>query len=95
MSQLLDLTEEQIAALEARTEGWIAGLQLAALALQALSGQATVMPGLGQQDQIAGFVRSFGGSHRYVMDYLMDEVLAAIFNWIEADAPIPNPMAHG
>ncbi|MEM7117393.1 MAG: LuxR C-terminal-related transcriptional regulator [Chloroflexota bacterium] len=58
----LRLTEADIAALEARTEGWIAGLQLAALALQS------------QQD--AGrFIESFGGSHRFVLDYLMEEVL--------------------
>lgn len=58
----LQLTEEDIAALEARTEGWIAGLQLAALSLQ------------GHQDT-AGFIESFTGSHRFVLDYLVEEVL--------------------
>lgn len=58
----LELTAEDIAALESRTEGWIAGLQLAALAMR------------GQKD-IAGFIRSFTGSHRFVLDYLAEEVL--------------------
>ena len=48
-----------------RTEGWITGLQLAAVAMQ----------GLRQREQIAHFIHSFGGSHRYVIDYLIDEVL--------------------
>ncbi|MGH3175176.1 MAG: hypothetical protein ACRDPF_15085, partial [Streptosporangiaceae bacterium] len=51
-----------VAALTARTEGWAAGLQLAALSLQ------------GQADP-TGFVAAFSGSHRYVLDYLTDEVL--------------------
>jgi LuxR family transcriptional regulator, maltose regulon positive regulatory protein len=58
----LDLREADIAALEARTEGWIAGLQLAALAMQ------------GRSDT-AGFIRAFTGSHRFVLDYLAGEVL--------------------
>ncbi len=58
----LRLTPEQIATLEARTEGWIAGLQLAALSLR------------GQTDT-AAFLASFSGSHRYIVDYLTDEVL--------------------
>jgi LuxR family maltose regulon positive regulatory protein len=53
-----------VAALEARTEGWIAGLQLAALSLQGRP-----------PDGIAPFVAAFAGSHRYVVDYLVDEVL--------------------
>jgi LuxR family maltose regulon positive regulatory protein len=59
----LSLTAGQIAALETRTEGWIAGLQLAALSLR------------GCEDP-AGFVRAFTGSHRFVFDYLIDEVFA-------------------
>ncbi len=51
-----------MAALAARTEGWAAGLQLAALSLR------------GQED-MAGFVAAFTGSHRYVLDYLAEEVL--------------------
>lgn len=58
----LGLTEEQVAALEMRTEGWIAGLQLAALSLQ---GQAN------PQEMIA----SLAGSHRFIADYLVEEVL--------------------
>ncbi len=58
----LNLTAEDIAALESRTEGWIAGLQLAALSMQ------------GHPDA-AGFIQSFTGSHRFVLDYLVEEVL--------------------
>ena len=58
----LTLSAEDIAALEARTEGWIAGLQLAAISMQ------------GQKDA-ATLVKSFTGSHRYVLDYLIEEVL--------------------
>jgi len=58
----IELSEENVAALDERTEGWIAGLQLAALSLQ------------GNQDPDA-FIESFTGSHRFVLDYLMEEVL--------------------
>src|SRR6266699_2728990 len=58
----LNLSAEDITALEARTEGWIAGLQLAAISLQ------------GQQDA-TGFITSFTGSHHFVLDYLVEEVL--------------------
>jgi LuxR family maltose regulon positive regulatory protein len=58
----LNLAVADIAALEERTEGWIAGLQLAALSMQ------------GRQD-VAGFVRAFAGDNRYIVDYLMEEVL--------------------
>lgn len=64
----LTLSTEDVAALEARTEGWIAGLQLAALALQ---GTRSVQ---GREDT-TNFIQSFSGSHRYVMDYLVEEVL--------------------
>jgi len=57
-----DLPGEAVAALAARTEGWAAGLQLAGLSLR------------GQADA-AGFVAAFSGSHRYVLDYLTEEVL--------------------
>ena len=62
----LALTPQQIATLEARTEGWIAGLQLAALSLQ----------GLGSGKDIARFMDAFAGNHRYVMDYLIEEVFS-------------------
>src|SRR6266516_36105 len=58
----LNLSAQDIAALETRTEGWIAGLQLAAISMQ------------GQQDA-AGFITSFTGSHHFVLDYLLEEVL--------------------
>jgi LuxR family maltose regulon positive regulatory protein len=58
----LDLTTEHAATLGARTEGWIVGLQLAALALQ-------------EHHDPDAFIQAFSGSHRYVIDYLVDEVL--------------------
>ncbi len=58
----LNLSAEDIARLATRTEGWIAGLQLAAISLQ------------GQQDA-ASFITSFTGSHHFVLDYLVEEVL--------------------
>jgi LuxR family transcriptional regulator, maltose regulon positive regulatory protein len=58
----LNLSVEDIAALENRTEGWIAGLQLAALSMH------------GRSDT-AGFIQAFTGSHRFVLDYLAEEVL--------------------
>ena len=57
----LDLSPEEVAALERRTEGWIAGLQLAALSMR------------GRAD-ITGFIQDFTGSSRYVLDYLIEEV---------------------
>jgi len=57
-----DLPEDAIAALEARTEGWAVGLQLAGLSLR-------------NHADPAGFVATFSGSHRYVLDYLTEEVL--------------------
>jgi LuxR family maltose regulon positive regulatory protein len=58
----LSLSEQDIAALESRTEGWIVGLQLAALSLQRLP-------------DTTGFIQSFTGTHRFVLDYLLEEVL--------------------
>jgi len=58
----LELSAEDIAALEQRTEGWIAGLQLAALSMR-------------DRRDVSGFVRAFSGSHRDVLDYLAEEVL--------------------
>jgi LuxR family transcriptional regulator, maltose regulon positive regulatory protein len=58
----LNLSAENISALETRTEGWIAGLQLAALSMQG-------------RDDIASFIQAFTGSHRFVLDYLAEEVL--------------------
>jgi LuxR family maltose regulon positive regulatory protein len=58
----LNLSADDIAALETRTEGWIAGLQMAALSMQ------------GRSDT-ASFIRAFTGSHHFVLDYLVEEVL--------------------
>jgi len=58
----LNLSAEEIAALETRTEGWIAGLQLAALSLQG-------------KDDTATLINSFTGSNRLVLDYLIQEVI--------------------
>ena len=58
----LGLSADDIAALEARTEGWIAGLQLAAVSMQ------------GRSDT-ASFIGSFTGTHHFVIDYLLEEVL--------------------
>jgi len=61
----LDLSAADLAALEGRTEGWIAGLQLVALSLRDLD----------NQDRHS-FVAAFTGSSRYIVDYLVDEVIA-------------------
>ncbi len=58
----LSLTSDDILALDSRTEGWIAGLQMAALSMR------------GRTD-FSAFIRAFSGSHRYILDYLADEVL--------------------
>ena len=58
----LALAEPDLATLESRTEGWIAGLHLAALSLQ------------GRQET-AAHIQAFSGSHRFVLDYLVEEVL--------------------
>jgi LuxR family maltose regulon positive regulatory protein len=59
----LNLKASERAALEAKAEGWIAGLYLAALALQGRSSDSSV------------FVAEFTGSHRNILDYLLEEVL--------------------
>lgn len=58
----LNLNEEQLQLLFKRTEGWIAGLQLTVLSMRGL-------------EDVDGFIDAFTGSHYYVMDYLMEEVL--------------------
>src|ERR687885_1809985 len=58
----LDLAARDVAALEGRTEGWIAALQLAALSMQG-------------RDDVAGFIAGFAGDDRYLVDYLVQEVL--------------------
>jgi LuxR family transcriptional regulator, maltose regulon positive regulatory protein len=59
----LELSAEDLATLEERTEGWIAGLQLAALSMQ-------------DRKDVSGFIKAFSGSYRDVLDYLAEEVLA-------------------
>ena len=94
----LNLSAEDIAALENRTEGWIAGLQLAAISMQ------------GHQDT-ASFIKSFTGSHHFVLDYLVEEVLQRQPESVQTfllrtsildrlcgplcDAVLPDPSASG
>ncbi|HEY6072974.1 MAG TPA: hypothetical protein VIV15_06140, partial [Anaerolineales bacterium] len=94
----LNLSAEDIAALESRTEGWIAGLQLAAISMQ------------GHQDA-THFIKSFTGSHHFVMDYLVEEVLQQQPESVQTfllrtsildrlcgplcDAVLPDPSASG
>ena len=58
----LELTDEEISLLEKKTEGWIAGLQLTALSMQ------------GRKD-VPDFIRALAGNNRYIMDYLLEEIL--------------------
>ena len=58
----LELTAQDVAALERRTEGWITAIQLAALSMQG-------------RDDIPAFIASFAGDDRYIVDYLVEEVL--------------------
>jgi LuxR family transcriptional regulator, maltose regulon positive regulatory protein len=58
----LDLSATDVAVLAERTEGWIAALQLAALSIQG-------------RDDVSSFVAGFGGDNRYIVDYLVEEVL--------------------
>jgi len=65
LTQMMEVTlsVKEIAALEVRTEGWIAGLQIAVLSMQG-------------HDDIPGFIRAFSGSHRHILGYLTDEVIS-------------------
>jgi LuxR family maltose regulon positive regulatory protein len=58
----LSLSQRDVFTLVARTEGWAAGLQLAALSMQ-------------EQEDVGGFISTFAGSNRHILDYLTDEVL--------------------
>jgi LuxR family maltose regulon positive regulatory protein len=58
----LDLSPQDVAVLDGRTEGWIAALQLAALSMQG-------------RDDVAGFIAGFAGDDRYIVDYLVEEVV--------------------
>jgi LuxR family maltose regulon positive regulatory protein len=59
----LNLEPAEVALLEERTEGWIAGLQMAALSMR-------------DREDIYGFIAGFSGTNRYILDYLLEEVLA-------------------
>jgi LuxR family transcriptional regulator, maltose regulon positive regulatory protein len=59
----LHLDSSSIAVLEERTEGWIAGLQMAALSMR-------------DREDVPGFIKGFSGTNRYILDYLLEEVLA-------------------
>jgi LuxR family transcriptional regulator, maltose regulon positive regulatory protein len=60
----LRLDAGSVATLEERTEGWIAGLQMAALSMR-------------DRKDVAGFIKGFSGTNRYILDYLLEEVLAS------------------
>jgi LuxR family maltose regulon positive regulatory protein len=60
----LSLDTGSVAVLEERTEGWIAGLQMAALSMR-------------DREDVRGFIEGFSGTNRYIMDYLLEEVLAS------------------
>ncbi len=59
----LDLDADSVSVLEQRTEGWIAGLQMAALSMR-------------DHDRIRGFIEGFSGTNRHILDYLLEEILA-------------------
>jgi LuxR family transcriptional regulator, maltose regulon positive regulatory protein len=59
----LQLDSESVKALADRTEGWIAGLQMAALSMR-------------DREDVLGFIKGFSGTSRYILDYLLEEVLA-------------------
>jgi LuxR family maltose regulon positive regulatory protein len=60
----LGLDAGSVALLAERTEGWVAGLQMAALSMR-------------DREDISGFIEGFSGTNRYILDYLLDEVLAS------------------
>lgn len=66
----LSLDIESVAALAERTEGWIAGLQMASIAMQ------SSITARGQKDPL-DFIRGFSGTNRFILDYLLEEVLAS------------------
>jgi LuxR family maltose regulon positive regulatory protein len=78
----LQLEAEQVTTLATRTEGWIAGLQMAALALRRITAGTgrepqSVAPSRSTQvpRDVAAFIQAFTGSNRYILDYLVEEVL--------------------
>lgn len=77
LNQMMDLglSAEEITALETRTEGWITGLQLAALLMQ------------GRED-IPAFIRAFAGDNRYIVDYLLKKTISSSYNSSLTMSPI-------
>ncbi len=77
----LSLTVDEVGALEQRTEGWVAALQLAALSMQG-------------RDDVAPFIANFAGNDRFVLDYLVEEVLErqpdAVREFLAADGRPPS-----
>ena len=73
----LGLSPDDVAALASRTEGWIAGLQMAAIAVQS---PVSTYP----RDDVSSFIQAFTGSDRYVLDYLIEEVVQRQPNGIQA-----------
>jgi LuxR family maltose regulon positive regulatory protein len=73
----LHLSEEDVSNLENRTEGWIAGLQMAALAIRTMISQNDNDTGAKEKEaRITQFIKAFSGSNRYILDYLGEEVLS-------------------
>lgn len=73
----LHLSNKDVSALEARTEGWIAGLQMAALAIRTVASQLTrEVSALDSGQAVSQFIKAFSGSNRYILDYLGEEVLS-------------------
>ncbi|HEY6073115.1 MAG TPA: hypothetical protein VIV15_06910, partial [Anaerolineales bacterium] len=73
----LHLSNEDVSTLEARTEGWIAGLQMAALAIRTVASQLTRgVSALDSGQAVSQFIKAFSGSNRYILDYLGEEILS-------------------
>lgn len=73
----LDLSDEDISTLETRTEGWVAGLQMAALAIRTVAAQTSRgVKAADCRQAISRFIQAFSGSNRYILDFLGEEVLS-------------------
>ncbi len=81
----LQLDGGSVALLEARTEGWVAGLQMAALSLR-------------EREDVAGFIQGFSGTHRHILDYLLEEILSAQPEQVQAfllETALPERLCGG
>ncbi len=73
----LYLSNEDVSTLDTSTEGWIAGLQMAALAIRTVASQSTgEVNGMDSGQTVSRFIQAFSGSNRYILDYLVEEVLS-------------------